>query len=180
MTRLRVSLLYFFFFLLKWQYKQNRRRHLHNLGILWIDKALSCQPKTVAWQYLWWKAVPGYKEREFSLIKDFQDSKHHPLQGKRISAAISEHSLITVWIQLSGERQGISLSGYQHTYMHKCTTDFREYRVKERTAELGQGGPWGLKGKEAEPFQQLSDWLPAEGVTMASKKRSVVQEQNCI
>ena len=85
-------LVIFFFFLYKWQYKQNRRRHLHNLGILRIDKALPCQLKTLAWQYLWWKEVPGYKEREFSLIKDFQDSKHHPLQGKRISAAIREHS----------------------------------------------------------------------------------------
>lgn len=69
------------------------------------------------------------------------------------------------------------------TNTRTCTsvqTDFREYGVKQRTDELGQGGPWGLKGKEAETFQQLSDWLPAEGVTIASKKLSVVQEQNYI
>lgn len=117
------------FFLLKWQYKQNRRRHLHNLEILWIDKALSCQLKTLAWQYLWWKVVPGYKEREFSLIKDFQDSKHHPLQGKRISAAISEQSYYSLNPAKWGETRHFTLRipTHVHAQVYKQTLENTEW-----------------------------------------------------
>lgn len=83
-----------------------------------IDKALSCQLNTFAWQVFRYKEVPCYREKEFSLIRDFWDSKHHFLQGKRISADISEHTLITFWIYvLSGERKDISLPVYQHTHI---------------------------------------------------------------
>lgn len=117
------------FFLLKWQYKQNRRRHLHNLGILWIDKALSCQLKTLAWQYLWWKVIPGYKEREFSLIKDFWDSKHHPLQGKRISAAISEQSYYSLNPAKWGETRHFTLMipTHVHAQVYKQTLENMEW-----------------------------------------------------
>lgn len=142
-------------FLLKWQYKQNRRRHLHNLGILWIDKALSCQLKTLAWQYLWWKVVPGYKEREFSLIKDFQILNTIPFRARGL-VLLFQNSLTTVWIQLSGERQGISS---QDTNTRTCTsvqTDFREYGWEDWW--VGTGRTWGLKGERSRDISTVV-WL---------------------
>lgn len=147
----------FFYTRHKWQYKHNRRKHLHILEILWLIRHY-----LVSWhmhnKYLWYNVVPTYREIEFGLIIDFQDFKNHSLQGKRISAYISEHSLITFWIQLLSGEENIFDSQYTNTHTHECAQTHSE------TLEWEYRKGWWIgtrrsQGKRNRKLKAVSDWL---------------------